>query len=353
MSNSKRLTTPSELVAQGLVTAASLATLERVAERYAVSVLPAIARRIDRDDPMDPLARQFVPSAAELELAPEEASDPIGDAVHSPLPGIVHRYPDRVLLKPTHVCPTYCRFCFRRESVGPSGPTLRSAELDAALAYIEARPRIFEVILSGGDPLVLSPRRLQQILSRLDAIAHLGALRIHTRVPVVDPDRVCDALLAALRTRKALWVVVHTNHVRELDDRAVAACAKLSDAGVPLLAQSVLLAGVNDSAQDLEALYRQLVRMRIKPYYLHHADLAPGTRHFRVSLEHGRELLRELRGNVSGLCQPTYVLDLPGGYGKVPVGPMHVRPGERSGEWIVEDRMGHAHVYPPRTAERS
>jgi lysine 2,3-aminomutase len=197
-----------------------------------------------------------VPSEAELAASGDELDDPIGDAAFSPLPGVTHRYPDRVLLKPTHACPVYCRFCFRRETVGPGGESLSPAALDRALDYVARDERIWEVILSGGDPLILSPRRLGEIVARLDAIPHVGVIRVHTRVPAVEPERVTPALVAALRARKAVWVVLHANHARELDFATREACARIVDAGVPMLAQTVLLAGVNDDPAALEALFR-------------------------------------------------------------------------------------------------
>jgi lysine 2,3-aminomutase len=266
----------------------------------------------------------------------------------------VHRYPDRVLLKPLHVCPVYCRFCFRREMVGPEGlGTLSADETDAALAYIASHPGIWEVVVTGGDPLILSPRRLRDIMDRLCAIPHVRVVRFHTRVPVVSPERVTDDLAAALRAdgSRAVYIVLHSNHPRELTPTARAACARLIDAGLPMLSQSVLLRGVNDRVEVLEALMRALVETRIKPYYLHHPDLAPGTGHFRLPLAEGQDLMRALRGRVSGLCQPAYVLDLPGGHGKSPVGPNYVTPLpiEPGGppRYRVEDYTGRSHDYPP------
>ncbi len=316
------------------------AEIDRVARRYAVAVTPVMLDAIDPADPRDPIARQFVPSAAELTTTPEELSDPIGDAAHTPVKGITHRYPDRVLLKPTHACAVYCRFCFRREVVGPGGGALSPAELEAALDYIRARPQIWEVILTGGDPLILSPRRLREIVAALDAIDHLGVIRIHTRVPVADPVRISDELVSALRADKAVYVALHANHPREFTDEARAACRRIVDAGIPMLSQSVLLKGVNDDSATLEALLRAFVRNRIKPYYLHHADLAPGTSQFRTSIPEGQALIKNLRGRVSGLCQPTYVLDIPGGHGKVPVGPNYL--GE---DGTIEDLRGKRHAY--------
>ncbi len=342
----KRISDVQGLEAAGLVPAERTAALHRVASRWAVALTPAVQARIDPADPADPIARQFVPSARELQIAPDELADPIGDADFTPLPGVTHRYPDRVLLKPTHACPVYCRFCFRREAVGPGGETLSPAELDAALAYIAERESIWEVILSGGDPLILSPRRLAEIVRRLDAIPHVGVIRVHTRVPAVEPERITARLVEALHANKAVWVVLHANHARELDAATRAAIARLVDAGIPMLAQTVLLAGVNDDPAQLEALFRALVALRVKPYYLHHADLAPGTGHFRTSIETGQALVRDLRGRVSGLCQPTYVLDVPGGAGKVPIGPSYLRESERGDATVVEDWQGKLHRYP-------
>jgi lysine 2,3-aminomutase len=331
-----------DLIDAGVLDAARKDEIARVAQRYAVAVTPAMLDAIDPHDRADPVARQFVPTAAELTTTPDELADPIGDAPHTPVKGIVHRYPDRVLLKPTHACAVYCRFCFRREVVGPGGEALSPAELDAALDYIRAHPQIWEVILSGGDPLILSPRRLKEIVTALDAIDHVGVIRIHTRVPAVDPARITHELIDALRADKAVYVVLHANHPREFTDQARAACRRIVDAGIPMLSQSVLLRGVNDDPATMEALLRAFVRNRIKPYYLHHADLAPGTSHFRTSLAEGQALMRDLRGRVSGLCQPTYVLDIPGGHGKVPVGPGYVH-----ADGTVEDPRGARHSYGP------
>jgi lysine 2,3-aminomutase len=336
-----------DLASAGLVAPERLDEVRRVADRFAVALTEDVAARIDPNDPRDPIAAQFVPSAAELLVAPEERGDPIGDLRWSPIPGIVHRYPDRVLLKPTHLCPVYCRFCFRREVVGKRPAMLDPAALERALDYIRERPAIWEVIVTGGDPFVLSPRRLAAIVGRLDRIPHLGTIRFHTRVPVADPGRVGRPLVAALAAEKALYVVVHANHPRELTPRVRAAAARLAGAGIPLLSQTVLLRGVNDNAAVLEALFRGLVAMRIKPYYLHHADLAPGTAHFRTGIAAGQRLVRALRGQVSGLCQPTYVLDIPGGWGKVPLAQGAASRDPASAGWLVEDGAGGWHAYPP------
>ncbi|NVD37398.1 lysine-2,3-aminomutase-like protein [Ensifer sp. HO-A22] len=341
--------TAEDLVDAGLVEPSQHGAVSRVAERYAVAISPAIARLIDRNDPNDPIARQFVPDAAELTLLPEEREDPIGDKAHSPVTGIVHRYPDRVLLKAVHVCPVYCRFCFRREMVGPQGlGTLTPTELDAAIAYIAAHEEIWEVILTGGDPLVLSPRRLGEIMERLKPIAHVKIVRFHTRVPVVEPERVNADLIAALKAGgKATYVALHANHPRELTQDARDASARLIDAGIVMVSQSVLLKGVNDDADVLASLMRAFVETRIKPYYLHHPDLAPGTSHFRLSIEEGQALVASLRGRVSGLCQPAYILDIPGGHGKAVISAASIA-AEGGGCYTVTDFRGEEHIYPPK-----
>jgi len=337
-----------DLVAAGLVDPQRAAQLKPVVERFQIAVTPAMLGLIDdaSDTSGDPIAAQFLPDPREAIVAPEELADPIGDAAHSPLPGIVHRYADRVLLLPTHVCAVYCRFCFRRETVGPGGGALSESQLEAALGYIENHREIFEVILSGGDPLVLSPRRLAHIVERLSAVEHVKVIRLHSRVPAVDPGRVGAELVAALKSAKAVFVVLHVNHPRELSAAALGACARLIDAGIPMFSQSVLLKGINDDAATLEALFRALLAQRIKPYYLHHGDLAQGTGHLRSELEAGQAIMRALRGRLSGLAQPTYVLDIPGGHGKVPVGPGYVH-RLTDGAVEIEDPQGRRHGYVP------
>jgi lysine 2,3-aminomutase len=356
---------PAELVARGLAPSSGLPDLEKVAARYAIAITPQLAALIDPGDPDDPIARQFVPSADELVMQPGENADPIGDHVHSPVAGIVHRYPDRVLFKLVHVCAVYCRFCFRREMVGPGKASALSPDAYGdALDYIRSHREIWEVILTGGDPLMLSPRRLTEIMADLAAIDHIRIIRLHTRVPVADPARISGEMIAALKVGGAVtWVALHANHPRELTDQARAACAGMIDAGIPMVSQSVLLRGVNDNAATLEALMRAFVECRIKPYYLHHGDLAPGTAHLRTTLEQGQALMRALRGRVSGLCQPDYVIDIPGGHGKAPVGPNYLSHADHSSpadsfsggrepaeetRYLVTDYCGDVHLYPPK-----
>lgn len=296
-------------------------TIEDVARRYAVAVSPALLSLMDPADPNDPIARQFLPSLEELNTLPEELADPIGDHAHSPVSGIVHRHTDRVLFKVVAACPVYCRFCFRREMIGPGQENaLSKKDFETALAYIAARPEIWEVILTGGDPFILSPRRVAEITGRLAQIPHVKVVRWHTRVPVTDPARITDELVGALQAPGATtYVAIHANHPREFSPEARRAIAQLAEGAIPLVSQSVLLKGVNDDAETLAALMRTFVESRIKPYYLHHPDLAPGTSHFRVRIDDGLALMRELRARLSGLAMPTYMLDLPGGFGKVPL----------------------------------
>jgi len=291
--------------------------LDDVALRYAIAIPPALAALVARPD--DPIGRQFIPHPAELITAPHESADPIADEALSPIAGIVHRYPDRALLKPLLACPVYCRFCFRREQVGPDGGILSDAALDAAYAYLSAHGEIREVILTGGDPLILSPRRLSRILSALSSIPHIEVLRIHTRAPVADPALITDALAEALDIETPLFIALHANHASELTASVRTALEKLQRRRIPILGQTVLLAGVNDSEAALGELFRAMLRARIKPYYLHQLDAAPGTARFHVPPERGREILRNLRGSISGTALPTYIYDQPGGLGKIPL----------------------------------
>ena len=317
--------------------------LELVARRYAVSVSPVLLDLIDPADPSDPIARQFLPSLDELNTLPEERSDPIGDAAHSPVAGIVHRHPDRVLFKAVSSCPVYCRFCFRRETIGPGHDNkLSRNDFESALTYIADHAQIREVILTGGDPFILSPRRVEETTSRLAAIPHVKLIRWHTRVPVTDPARVSDALVAALHAPGAVtWVAVHANHAREFSPPAKAAIARLVEGGIALVSQSVLLKGVNNDVETLAGLMHAFVENRIKPYYLHHGDLAPGTSHFRTRIEDGLALMKQLRARLSGLEMPTYMLDIPGGFGKVPLESDHLEKTQAG--YRFRDMTGHWH----------
>ena len=342
----RTLTTIDDLHAAGLIPEAHLTSLRDVANRYAVALTPAMLGAIERGSPNDPMALQFLPDARELNQRADEAADPIGDQSNSPVKGIVHRYPDRALLKIASVCPVYCRFCFRREAVGPEhGDSLSSTELAAAIAYVANTPAIWEVILTGGDPLILSPRRIRDVTLALSAIPHVKVIRWHSRVPVVAPERVTLELADALRSpTQAVYVALHANHPREFTPAARAACATLVNHGIVMVGQTVLLRGVNDVVATLDALMRAFVESRVKPYYLHHLDRAPGTAHFRTTIAEGQSLMRQLRGRLSGLAQPTYVIDVPGGHGKMPIGPIYLE-DHLAGRYTVTDYNGVQHAY--------
>ena len=340
------LRTPASLAEAGLITEDARPGLDAVAARYAIAVPTAIAALISRDDPADPIARQYIPDMRELDASPHDRPDPIGDRPHSPVEGIVHRYPDRVLLKVVHICPVYCRFCFRREMVGPGRePNMSPQSIDRAGDYIAANSGIREVILTGGDPFILAPHRLRQLTDMLDAIAHVGRIRWHTRVPVVEPWRIDDAFAQALRPRRAdLAVALHANHPAEFTPDATAALTRLHAAGATLLSQSVLLRGVNDDAQTLGGLLAAFRSHNVTPYYLHHADLAPGTAHFRTTIRQGIALMQSLRHEHPQAHLPSYVLDIPGGYSKVNLlgdGAIETQPGH----WRLRDDQGRWHEY--------
>ena len=344
MKNPRTLRSIADLVATGLVEQRHQARLEAVTERYPMTITGHLASLLASPA----LARQFIPDRRELTSDPVEHADPIADHAFSPLPGLVHRYPDRALIKLVHVCPVYCRFCFRREMVGPDGDgTLSDSAFAAILAYVNAHPAIWEVVLTGGDPLMLSARRIGEVTAALAAIAHVKVLRWHTRMPIADPGRITPALVRALKSPGiAVYMAVHANHASELTGCVRASLARLAEAGIALVSQSVLLKGVNDDAETLEALMRGLVESGVKPYYLHHPDLAPGTGHFRLSITRGQRLMRELRQRLSGLAMPSYVIDVPDGAGKIPIAPSYVEAAGRS--FRLTTLGGKKRAYPPR-----
>jgi lysine 2,3-aminomutase len=317
---------------------------QQAEDAYLVRAPASYLSRIDWEDPRDPIRLQVIPSSDEMSWDPRESEDPIGDHARSPVPRLTHRYPDRVLLYPTYQCAVYCRHCFRKEALEEE-PFAESA-LEPALAYIAAHTELREVILTGGDPLVLSDSRLRLLRERLERIPHLRMLRIHTRVPVVLPQRIRPSLIEALAGRLMVCIVTHFNHAREITKDCVQAAAILRQSGFMLLNQTVLLKGVNNTVEALSELFTELVyTLGIKPYYLHHCDTTRGLTHFRTTIDEGLDLLAALRGRLSGLCQPQYVLDLPGGYGKIPLGsPRHTH--ARDGfEWVFRSFEGHLCPY--------
>jgi len=330
------------LKASGIVSPLKSDSLKEVANRFSVSITPTIVNSI-KSSSSGAVFSQYVPSIDELSVKEDELRDPIGDDPYTPIKGITHRYPDRVLFKPIHTCAVYCRFCFRRDKVGRADQALNSEETKAALEYIRKCKGVWEVILSGGDPLVMSPNKLAEIFSELEKISHVKVIRIHTRVPLVAPEKINKQLLQSLKTDKALFVVIHCNSHEEINNDVSDSLKRISDSGVPLLSQSVLLRNVNADPVLLEKLFRTLIENRVKPYYLHHADKAEGTSHFRTSIQDGRECMEKLRGNVSGICLPQYVLDIPGGKGKVPIGPVYLNDYEEG--YQVKDWQGCEHIY--------
>ena len=343
---SRTLRTAADLVSAGLVNEARAGELATVLRDYPVAIPQALVSLIDPSDPADPIARQYVPDPRELEQTPSETDDPIGDVRHAPVEGIVHRYTDRALLKVVHICPVYCRFCFRREMVGPGKEAnLSPRALEAALAYIAASPQLREIILTGGDPLVLAAHRVADLTQRLSAIPHLTKIRWHTRVPVVEPGWITQEMVAALKSdRLEVIVAVHANHAREFSADAESAMKRLSDANIRLLSQSVLLRGVNDDVATLSDLIKAFERNGASPYYIHHADLAPGTSHFRTTISRGRELMAALAGQRVNAPMPNYVLDLPGGWSKVNLmTDAATRQSERL--WRLRDDTGRWHDY--------
>lgn len=339
----KTIKTASALLENNLITSDQFEAIERISQEYAISLSPQLLEVIQHHDPTQAVRKQFIPSPEELKRNPYEQADPIGDFQYSPVKGIVHRYPDRCLLKPISVCPIYCRFCFRRDQIGPKQASLSKKELNDAYTYIFEHPEIWEVILTGGDPCFLNLKHLTNILKALAAIPHVEVIRIHTRIPMVDAKRVTPALVDSLKLTKPVFMVIHANHADEFTPDVHLACARLVDAGIPLLSQTVLLKGINDDPQVLAKLMRTLVKNRIKPYYLHHPDWVSGAHHFRLSLKKGQEIMKALRGHISGLCQPTYVLDIPGGLGKVPVGPNYMT--GTAPHYQIEDYQGHCRNY--------
>lgn len=341
---------PADLVAAGWATAEAAEALAPVTARYRMAADDYYLGLIDPDDPDDPIRRQALPDVAELLESPGELRDPIGDNVHAAAENLVHRYRDRVLFFPTFLCPMYCRYCFRKIALNEA-PVRLDRVLPPAVAYVAAHPEVREVILTGGDPLLLSDERLDRVLGAFRALPNIERLRIHSRVPVTRPSRVDAGLVRMLASHRPLFLVTHFNHPRELTPVAEAGIRALVDAGITVLNQAVLLRGVNADAETLAALFGGLLRWQVRPYYLHHLDMTVGTSHFRVSLREGLATVRSLRGRLSGLAWPTYVLDIPGGGGKVPVDSDFVREtatpgvytlvGPQGGTWRYVDPAAH------------
>ncbi|MEX2605806.1 MAG: KamA family radical SAM protein [Kiritimatiellia bacterium] len=286
-----------------------------------LGITPYYAALLDPENPDQPLRRTKIPRMEEFEVSGDECADPLGEDAHSPVPGLVHTYPDKVLFLVTDFCATYCRYCTRARMVGGGEFLPEKSMWENALDYIRAHPEIRDVLLSGGDPLILSDQRLDWILSRLAAIPHVEFLRIGTKVPAVLPYRITDDLLSVLKKVHPLFFSIHFTHPDELTLEVRAACNRLADAGIPMGGQTVLLKGVNDDPAVMKALNLGLLKVRCKPYYLHQCDPIQGSAHFRTSIAKGQEIIRSLHGHTTGYAVPTYMVDTAGGGGKVPVGP--------------------------------
>jgi lysine 2,3-aminomutase len=313
-----------------------------------VAITPYYASLLDCEDAGHPLRRSVVPSIDECFRSDGEADDPLAEELDSPVPGIVHRYPDRVLFLVTDFCSTYCRYCTRSRLVGHQGEHPFQIDLwEKAIAYIAANTRIRDVLLSGGDPLTLSDKKLQWLLSRLRRIPHVELLRIGTKAPVVMPQRITPEIIRMLKRFHPLWISIHVTHPDEITPEMTQACTRLADAGIPLGSQTVLLSGINDDLETMKKLMHKLLQTRVKPYYLYQCDPIPGSSHFRTPVERGLEIMEGLRGHTTGYAVPTYVIDAPGGGGKIPLLPQYAL-GSKDGELLLRNYQGQLYRYPDR-----
>ncbi len=326
------------------------AGIRMAGERFRMEITPYFARLMDPEDPHCPIRRQVIPLAAEAVMHPSEFVDPCGEDKDSPVPGLVHRYPDRVLLLPTVHCATYCRYCTRSRIVGHVEETVPFPELEPAFDYIRSHPAIRDVLISGGDPLTIGDTKLEYLLQRVRAIPHVEIVRIGTRVPVFLPQRITPALTAMLRRYHPLWISIHVNHPKELAPEVTEACVRLVDSGIPLGCQTVLLKGINDDAQVMKQLMQALLRLRIHPYYLYQCDPVVGTSHFRTPVQTGIGIIQALQGHTTGYAVPTFVIDAPGGGGKIPLGPNYVL-AHHDGRIVLRNFRGDIYEYDEVAAE--
>jgi len=314
-------------------------------KKLALGITPHFFNLIDREDPDCPIRRQVVPRIEESNTAPDEMQDPCGEDSNMPVPGLVHRYPDRVLLLVTDRCASYCRYCTRSRVVSGAGEQELTMDLEGAFAYLEKHPEVRDVLLSGGDPLLLSDSKLDAILTRLRQIPTIEFIRIGTRIPIFLPQRITTDLLNVLKKHHPLWMSVHSNHPKELTQEVRMALGRLADAGIPLGNQSVLLKGVNDRADTLKSLFHKLLLCRVRPYYLYQCDLISGSAHLRTTIREGQEIMEQLRGHTTGYAVPTYVVDGPGGGGKIPIGPNYIV-GMADNRVILKNYKGDVYEYP-------
>lgn len=314
-------------------------------KKLALGITPHFFSLIDRNDPDCPIRRQVVPRIEEATTAADEMLDPCGEDSSMPVPGLVHRYPDRVLLLVTDRCASYCRYCTRSRVVSGAGEQELTVDLEGAFSYLEKHSEVRDVLLSGGDPLLLSDAKLNAILTRLRKIPSIEFVRIGTRIPIFLPQRITPELVAMLRTHHPLWMSVHTNHPKELTQEVREALGRLADVGIPLGNQSVLLKGVNDRAEILKELFHKLLLCRVRPYYLYQCDLITGSAHLRTTIREGQDIMEQLRGYTTGYAVPTYVVDGPGGGGKIPVGPNYIV-GMADDRVILKNYRGDVYEYP-------
>ena len=298
--------------------------IKKALAKFRMAITPYYLSLIDPDDPYDPIRRQCIPQGAECNIAPADLNDPLHEDEDSPAPGLTHRYPDRVLFLITDMCSMYCRHCTRRRFAGQKDDESPQDRIEKCLEYIERTPEVRDVLLSGGDALMVSDKKLEYIISRLRAIPHVEIVRIGSRTPVVCPQRITDDLCNMLKKYHPVWLNTHFNHPNEMTPEAQAAVAKLADAGIPLGNQTVLLRGVNDCVHVMKKLMHELVRNRVRPYYIYQCDLSMGLEHFRTPVSKGIEIIENLRGHTSGYAVPTFVVDAPGGGGKTPVMPTYI-----------------------------
>ena len=340
-----RITDAQGLAAYTCLTSQQSEEVGRCLQQFRMAVTPYYASLMDPVSQDCPIRRQAVPVIAETCLSPYELSDPLAEEAGSPVPNLVHRYPDRVLLLATHMCAMYCRHCTRRRLVGQEDCAITPDALEQAAAYIEANPQIRDVLISGGDPLCMEDSALEQIVARIRRIAHVQIIRIGTRVPVVMPMRITPKLMDMLKKYHPIWINTHFNHPKELTDEARAACAAIVEAGIPLGNQSVLLKGINDDSDTMKQLLLGLVQARVRPYYLYQCDLSQGLSHFRTPVSKGVDIIQALTGNISGYAMPKFVIDAPGGGGKIPIGPEYVVAVEPE-RLVLKNYKGDLYYYP-------
>jgi lysine 2,3-aminomutase len=346
-----RMTSAAQLEQYMTLTPEEKAGCMFASHRLALAITPYFFNLVDRTDPDCPIRRQVIPRSEEMAVSEEEMLDSLGEDAHSPVPGLVHRYPDRVLFLVTDRCAAYCRYCTRSRLVSNAQDYNFHPEHERALRYIESHPEVRDVLLSGGDPLLLSDRKLDHLLGRLRAIKHVEFIRIGSRIPVFLPQRITPELCEVFKKHGPVWMSIHVNHPKECTQELKDACERLAFAGVPLGNQSVLLRGVNDDADVMKALVHRLLRMRVRPYYLYQMDLITGGSHFKVDVRKGIEIIQALRGHTTGYAVPQYVIDAPGGGGKVPINPEYI---ERitDDEIVFRNYRGEIFRYPLKSTPR-